>query len=60
MRREVERLGLSLADVALHAPIGLPIGGDTPGEIAISIVAQMVGVRSARSAEAADARSAAG
>jgi xanthine dehydrogenase accessory factor len=29
----------------LHAPIGLPIGGDTPGEIAIAIVAQVLEVR---------------
>lgn len=26
----------------LHAPIGLPIGGDTPGEIAISILAEVI------------------
>jgi xanthine dehydrogenase accessory factor len=61
VRREVERQGLALTDVELHAPIGLPIGGDTPGEIAISIVAQMVSVRSARAATSdGDARSAAG
>ena len=47
VRREVEAAGLSLAGVELRAPIGLPIGGDTPGEIAISIVAEMVQVRSA-------------
>lgn len=26
----------------VHAPIGLPIGGDTPGEIAIAVMAQLV------------------
>ena len=26
----------------VHAPIGLPIGGRTPGEIAVSIAAQLV------------------
>ena len=29
----------------LHAPIGLPIGGRSPGEIALSIMAQIVAVR---------------
>lgn len=28
----------------VHAPIGLPIGGDSPGEIAISIMAQLIQV----------------
>jgi len=38
--------GFSDADIArVYAPIGLPIGGETPGEIAISITAQMVQVR---------------
>ena len=29
----------------LHAPIGLPIGGRSPGEIALAIMAQIVGAR---------------
>ena len=29
----------------LHAPIGLPIGGRSPGEIALSIMAQVVAAR---------------
>ena len=29
----------------VHGPIGLPIGGRTPGEIAVSIVAELVQVR---------------
>lgn len=29
----------------VHAPIGLPIGGETPQEIAVSIVAQMIQIR---------------
>ncbi|MEP6689624.1 MAG: XdhC family protein [Gemmatimonadaceae bacterium] len=33
----------------LHAPIGLPIGADTPEEIAISVVAEMIAVRRAAS-----------
>ena len=44
----IERLraaGLNAADVArLHAPIGLDIGGRTPAEIALSIMAQIVAV----------------
>lgn len=32
----------------VHAPIGLPIGGQTPAEIAVSIGAQLVQVRCAR------------
>lgn len=56
-RRKVERVrtevgdrGLSLEGRELHAPIGLPIGGDSPGEIAIAIVAEILGVKSGRSA----------
>jgi xanthine dehydrogenase accessory factor len=50
VRRQVESEGLAAALDAcgLHAPIGLPIGGDTPGEIAIAVVAEMVQVRAAR------------
>ena len=33
---------------ALHAPIGLDIGADPPGEIALSILAELVAVRSGR------------
>ena len=29
----------------VHAPIGLPIGGETPQEIAVSIIAEMIQVR---------------
>lgn len=55
VRREVEGRGLPLPVERLHAPIGLPIGGDTPGEIAIAIVAEMVQVRSGRARGAAAA-----
>ncbi|KHK01744.1 Xanthine and CO dehydrogenases maturation factor, XdhC/CoxF family [Desulfovibrio sp. TomC] len=41
--------GFSRQNVArTHAPIGLPIGGDTPVEIAVSIVAELIKVRTAR------------
>ncbi len=36
----------------VHGPIGLPIGGNTPGEIAISITAQLVTERAERAARA--------
>jgi xanthine dehydrogenase accessory factor len=58
VRRDVERQGLSADGVTLdgfglRAPIGLPIGGDTPGEIAISILAEMIQVRAAIASTAA-------
>jgi xanthine dehydrogenase accessory factor len=37
---------------AVHAPIGLDIGAVTPAEIAVSIVAELIAVRSGRMAEA--------
>jgi xanthine dehydrogenase accessory factor len=43
----------SAPDIArVHAPIGLPIGGETPEEIAVSIAAQMIQVRAGKAAEA--------
>lgn len=42
---EVEGRGLSLRGVPLHAPIGLPLGGDSPGEIAIAILAEILETR---------------
>ena len=33
----------------VHSPIGLDIGGETPGEIAVSIVAELIQVRSQQS-----------
>ena len=32
----------------IWSPIGLPIGGDTPAEIAVSIAAQLIACRSGR------------
>lgn len=38
--------GFSRTDIErVHAPIGLPIGGETPQEIGVSILAQMIQVR---------------
>lgn len=43
LRRELG--GAGIADPAFRCPIGLPLGKDTPAEIAISIVAEMLQVR---------------
>lgn len=45
VRKEVSALGLDPDGRGLRAPIGLPIGGDTPGEIAISILAEVIRTR---------------
>lgn len=40
---ELRQEGFSAEDLArLHTPVGLPIGGDSPEEIAVSIVAQLI------------------
>lgn len=46
LRRELLAAGIAEERVdAFHCPIGLPIGGNHPAEIAISIVAQLLQVR---------------
>jgi xanthine dehydrogenase accessory factor len=45
VRTELSQRGVDLGSHRLHAPIGLRIGGDSPGEIAISILAEVIGVR---------------
>jgi xanthine dehydrogenase accessory factor len=46
---ELRQKGFSAEDLArLHTPVGLPIGGDSPEEIAVSIVAQLIQKRSDR------------
>ena len=39
----------------LHAPVGLPIGAISPGEIAVSIMADIVATRHGRALQAAEA-----
>jgi xanthine dehydrogenase accessory factor len=51
VREELAALGFDLSGVRLRAPIGLPIGGDSPGEIAISILAEVIGTRYEKSDE---------
>ena len=52
-RRKLTAQGLPHPDTALHAPVGLSLGGETPAEIAVSIVAQMLAVRYGREPSAA-------
>lgn len=53
-RGRMRELGLPEAAVArLRGPVGLPIGGRTPAEIAVSIAADLVAVRNGRRLEAA-------
>ncbi len=48
-RQRLERKGYADAQLArLRAPIGLPIGAETPAEIALAIAAELTAVRSAR------------
>lgn len=46
---ELERRGFSGEQMeAIHLPIGLDIGGETPAEIAVSVTAQLIQVRAGR------------
>lgn len=41
--------GFTETDIGrVHAPIGLPIGGETPAEVAVSVAAQLIACRSGR------------
>ena len=51
-RRKVERVrgelgarGFEIGEGQLHAPVGVPIGAESPGEIAVSILAQVIACR---------------
>ncbi len=48
LRRDLARMGIAADKIAsFHCPMGLPIGNNTPAEIAISITAQLLQVREA-------------
>lgn len=44
VRRELASRGLELATLPFHAPIGIDIGAETPAELAVSILAEIVPV----------------
>ncbi len=49
VRERLLAAGFSPEDVArICSPVGLPIGGETPGEIAVSVAAQLIACRSGR------------
>ena len=50
VRQEIAAQGYDLERVELRAPIGLAIGGDSPGEIAISILAEVIATRNGAAA----------
>jgi xanthine dehydrogenase accessory factor len=50
IRAELDEQGFDLEAVDLRGPIGLAIGGETPGEIAVSILAELIRVRSGEGA----------
>jgi xanthine dehydrogenase accessory factor len=49
-KKRLEAKGVATPErwARLHAPIGVDIGAETPAEIAVSIAAQLIGVRSSR------------
>jgi xanthine dehydrogenase accessory factor len=48
-RKRLAEAGLGEAELArLHAPIGLDLGGRSPEEIALSVMAQVVAARNRR------------
>lgn len=50
--RALEEEGISRETLhRVHSPIGLDIGAETPEEIAVSIVAELIGIRAAREKE---------
>ena len=53
VKSEVEKKGFALDGLPLAAPIGLPLGGTSPGEIAIAILAEIIQQRRAVAARSA-------
>jgi len=47
LRKELAEVGIGAERAQFHCPVGLPIGSNHPGEIAVSIAAQLLEVRGA-------------
>ena len=48
-RERLREKGFSQSDIArVHSPIGLPIGGETPAEIAVSVAAELIAHRAGK------------
>jgi xanthine dehydrogenase accessory factor len=45
LRRELTEAGIAQDNQAFNCPLGLPIGTNHPGEIAVSIAAQLLEAR---------------
>jgi len=48
LRKELRVAGVPAERIRFHCPVGLPIGGNHPSEIAVSIAAQLLQVRDGR------------
>lgn len=42
LRKELQEAGIAASGLRFHCPVGLPIGGNSPPEIAVSIAAQLL------------------
>lgn len=47
LRKELAEAGVDAQKLDFHCPVGLPVGSNHPGEIAVSIAAQLLEVRDA-------------
>jgi len=56
LRRELRMAGVADAKINFHCPVGLPIGSHHPGEIAVSIAAQLLQRRDQLSHPTPDSR----
>ena len=54
LRKELAAAGVPPERLTFHCPVGLPLGTNHPGEIAVSIAAQLLEARDRIAAEAAD------
>lgn len=48
LRKELSEAGIPMERLVFHCPVGMPIGSNHPGEIAVSIAAQLLETRDAK------------